>query len=56
MIAGLCGGVADYFGWDPTLVRLVVVVGAFVSGGTLPLAYLVCWFIVPQESGADTSQ
>jgi phage shock protein C len=51
-IAGLCGGFAHYFGWDPTLVRLLVVVGAFVSGGTLALAYLVGWFIVPEAPTA----
>ena len=37
-IAGLCGGAAQYFGWDPTLVRFIVVIGAFVTGGALAMA------------------
>jgi phage shock protein C len=48
-IAGLCGGAAQYFGWDPTLVRLVVVIGALVTGGALALAYIIGWFIVPED-------
>jgi phage shock protein C len=49
-IAGLCGGAAEYFGWDATLVRLVVVIGAFVTGGALAMAYLIGWVIVPADS------
>ena len=37
-IAGLCGGAAQYFGWDHTLVRFIVVIGAFVTGGALAMA------------------
>jgi phage shock protein PspC (stress-responsive transcriptional regulator) len=49
-IAGLCGGLAEYFNWDPTLVRLGAVVVAVVSG-FLPMvvAYLVGILIVPIE-------
>jgi phage shock protein PspC (stress-responsive transcriptional regulator) len=49
-IAGLCGGFAQYYGWDPTLVRLLTVVLAFVTSGALALAYLVGWIIVPEGS------
>ncbi|HLL08891.1 MAG TPA: PspC domain-containing protein [Nocardioidaceae bacterium] len=47
-LAGLCGGFAQYYGWDPTLVRLLTVVVAFVTSGALALAYLVGWIIVPE--------
>jgi phage shock protein C len=55
-IAGLCGGFAQYVGWDATLVRLLVVVGVFMSGGALALAYVVGWFIVPLDSTTTTNQ
>lgn len=54
-IAGLCGGFAQYVGWDATLVRLLVVVGAFMSGGALALAYVVGWFIVPLDETPATN-
>jgi phage shock protein PspC (stress-responsive transcriptional regulator) len=47
MIAGVCNGLAAYFGVDPTIVRLVFVVLLFLSGGLLAIAYLVLMFIVP---------
>ena len=50
-IAGVCGGLADYFKVDPTLVRVVwavltIVPGAIVLG---VIAYLVAWFIMPAD-------
>lgn len=47
MIAGVCGGIGQYFGIDPTLVRLLAVLLAFTGSGLL--AYLVCAIIVPEE-------
>ena len=49
MIAGVCGGIADWLGWDPTLVRILCVVVSFVSVA-FPglLAYVVLWFIMPK--------
>ena len=48
-IAGVCGGVADYFGWDPTVVRLVYLVATFSSAFSGFLLYIVLWIFVPQE-------
>ena len=47
-IAGVCGGVADYLGVDPTLVRLLWVIFA-IAGGPGLLLYVIMWAIVPQE-------
>ena len=47
MIAGVCGGLGKYFEVDPTVVRLVFVLAAFLSVGIL--AYIVMWIIVPYE-------
>jgi phage shock protein PspC (stress-responsive transcriptional regulator) len=48
MVAGVCSGVADYLGVDPTLVRLAAVVGTVLGFGTLLLAYLVAWVLMPE--------
>jgi len=49
MLAGVCGGFADWLGWDPTLVRIVYVVVS-VCSAAFPgiLVYLVLWLVMPQ--------
>jgi len=48
-IAGVCGGLADYFDVDPTIVRLAWVVLSIVAGAVVfgVIAYAVAWFIIP---------
>jgi phage shock protein PspC (stress-responsive transcriptional regulator) len=50
LIAGVCGGIAKWLGWDPTLVRLGYVVLSVVSAG-FPglLIYILLWILMPQE-------
>jgi phage shock protein C len=48
MIAGVCGGLAEYFGVDPTWVRIIFIL-FFLLGGAALLVYLVLWLIVPSE-------
>ncbi len=48
-LAGVCGGVADYLGVDPTLVRLIWVIFA-IAGGPGVLLYLIMAIVVPEES------
>lgn len=48
MICGVCGGIAEYFNIDPTLVRLAVILFTF-AGGSGILAYLIAAIIVPDE-------
>jgi len=56
VIAGVCGGLGEYFDVDPTLLRLIAVVAAFASGGIVVLAYLLGWIIIPQPfPGAPAS-
>lgn len=38
-VLGVCAGIADYFGWDPTLVRAAWIVGTLVGFGSLVLVY-----------------
>lgn len=48
MIAGVCGGLADRLGWDPTLVRILFVLSILLPGPQV-LVYLVMWIVVPLE-------
>ena len=50
MLGGVCGGFADWLGWDPTLVRIVYVVVS-VCSAAFPgiLVYLVLWLVMPQD-------
>lgn len=47
-IGGVCGGIAEYFGIDSTLIRLIAVILIFVSGAGL-IAYIVAWAIIPER-------
>ncbi|HOO13081.1 MAG TPA: PspC domain-containing protein, partial [Bacillota bacterium] len=48
-IAGVCGGVAEYFGIDSTLVRLGWILFTF-AGGSGILAYIIAWIIMPYRN------
>ncbi|MGL1887997.1 MAG: PspC domain-containing protein [Reichenbachiella sp.] len=49
VFAGVLGGVADYLGWDPTILRLAYVLMTVMSIG-FPgiIVYLVLWFLMPE--------
>ncbi len=49
-IAGVAGGVAAYFGVDPTLVRVVWVIALLMGWGFL--AYLILWIVLPKGPGS----
>lgn len=49
MIAGVCGGLAEYFDMDPSMVRILYVLVSILSAafpGTL--AYIIMWIIIPE--------
>ena len=48
ILGGVCGGIAEVYDLDPTLVRLITVL--LVFSGVSPLIYLIAWLIVPEES------
>jgi len=48
-LGGVCGGIAEYAGIDANLVRLLVVLGTVVGFGSLLIAYLVAWVLMPEE-------
>ncbi len=48
IIAGVCGGIAEWLGWDPTLVRILYIVISILSAafpGTI--VYIILWIIMP---------
>jgi phage shock protein C len=51
MIAGVCGGLAEWLGWDPTLVRVLYVVVSILSAA-FPglLVYVILWVVMPQAA------
>ena len=48
MLAGVCGGIAEYFGVDPTLIRLAWVVFSLLGGSGL-LDYILAAIIIPRD-------
>ncbi|HPD98977.1 MAG TPA: PspC domain-containing protein [Candidatus Saccharibacteria bacterium] len=48
VLFGICGGIAEYFNIDATVVRVATVVLGVLSGGTIVLAYILCLFIMPK--------
>mgnify|MGYP001264945317 CR=1 FL=1 len=56
MLGGVCAGLGDYMGIDPTVVRVVVALATFVSAGTAALVYLAMWLIIPLEPTDTTPQ
>jgi phage shock protein PspC (stress-responsive transcriptional regulator) len=53
-IAGVCAGVADYFGWNVVFVRLLWLVLAFAGVGAPVIFYLILAFILPVEGSRES--
>lgn len=49
ILAGVCGGIAEYFNIDPVIVRLIWVILIFAYGTGI-LAYLAAWLIIPRKN------
>jgi phage shock protein PspC (stress-responsive transcriptional regulator) len=52
MLGGVCGGVADYFGFDKTIARIIFA-ALVLAYGTGFWLYLLMWIIVPQEPASQ---
>ncbi len=48
-VAGVCGGLGEYFGIDPVLMRVLWIILTLVSVGIGIIAYLLLWAIVPRD-------
>lgn len=49
MLGGVCAGVADRFDLDTTMVRLLTVIAALFSFGTVAVAYVAAWVLMPNH-------
>ena len=49
IVAGVCSGLAEYFGLDANLIRVIVAVLTVFTGGVGALAYLAAWVVIPEE-------
>jgi phage shock protein C len=55
MIAGVCGGLAEYFNIDPVIVRLIFVLVTLTSGMGIPV-YIVLWIVMPRAGATPPRQ
>jgi phage shock protein C len=53
MLAGVCGGMADYLGLDPLLVRILWVVITLILFGAGLIVYILLWLLAPEEQSVD---
>ena len=50
VVAGVCGGLAEWLGWDVTLVRLIyVLISIFSAGFPGFLVYVILWVVMPSD-------
>ena len=50
MLAGVCAGLGDYLGIDPTIVRLLTLLAFFTGFGGIALVYLIMAIVVPEQA------
>ncbi|MCX7845202.1 MAG: PspC domain-containing protein [Dictyoglomaceae bacterium] len=53
VLLGVCGGIAEYFSVDPTIVRLIFILLIFVSGPLLPIFYFISALIIPEAPNGE---
>ena len=53
MIAGVCAGLGEYLGIDPTIVRLLTMLAFFTGFGGIALVYLIMALVVPEQVTAQ---
>ncbi|WNO61444.1 envelope stress response membrane protein PspC [Rheinheimera sp. MMS21-TC3] len=55
-IAGVCAGIADYFGWEVWLVRIITLSGLFLGSGLVFMLYIAGWVVLEKKSNAQARQ
>lgn len=50
VLGGVCGGIAEYFDTDPTLVRLVYIILSICTAFSGVLAYVLLWIVIPERT------
>ncbi len=49
MIAGVCAGIADYLGWDPTMVRIIYALLSIFTAFAGVIVYIILWIVMPER-------
>ncbi|MDO5447011.1 MAG: PspC domain-containing protein [Prevotellaceae bacterium] len=49
-LGGICGGIAQYFGWDSAVVRLIYVFLSLFTAFCGVLAYIILWILMPEDN------
>ena len=47
VIAGVCGGIGEYFDIDPVIIRLIWILFLFIGAGII--AYIIAWIVIPRS-------
>lgn len=55
LLAGVCGGIAEHYGWDPSLVRIGWIVLSFIPAFPGIILYILALIIIPEEDGEKKS-
>ena len=53
IFAGVCSGIADYFEWDITLIRIIYVLLTFFTAFSGVLVYLILWLVMPKNQSIN---
>lgn len=53
MIAGVCAGIAEYFGWEVTLLRIVYALATFFTAFAGVIVYIILWIVMPGKKISD---
>jgi phage shock protein C len=56
MIAGVCSGLGEYLGIDPTIIRLLTVLAFFTGFGGIAIVYLIMAIVVPEQTTVQEEQ
>lgn len=56
MVAGVCAGMAEYFGWDPTLLRIVYILATIFTVFAGVIIYIILWIVMPVKMPSDGYQ
>ena len=53
MLAGVCAGLADYFGWDVTVVRIIYSFATVFTAFSGIIVYIILWIVMPEKKYRD---
>ena len=56
MVAGVCAGLGEYLGIDPTIIRLLTVLAFFTGFGGIAIVYLIMAIVVPEQTTLQEEQ